>query len=208
MTSRRWSAGDAIALREIWRGRIWTARAVTVVEDADEHTMFHVPAGMSWKRPIDARGERLRLPTEKWRLTDDVWEEKHVLSFAWPGLAYAILAFWSDPGDEFLGWYVNLQTPLRRTAIGFDYMDHTLDVVVSPDRSTWEWKDEDELAEAVALGLFSSERAATIRAEGERALERVRTRASPFDRDWESWRPDPSWPMPELPPGWDAVEAY
>ena len=22
---------------------------------------------------------------------------------------------------------------------------------------------------------------------------------------WEDWRPDPSWPTPELPPGWDEV---
>jgi uncharacterized protein len=25
----------------------------------------------------------------------------------------------------------------------------------------------------------------------------------PFDRDWQDWRPDPRWPVPELPDGWD-----
>jgi len=26
----------------------------------------------------------------------------------------------------------------------------------------------------------------------------------PWPTGWEAWRPDPSWPVPELPPGWDA----
>jgi hypothetical protein len=25
----------------------------------------------------------------------------------------------------------------------------------------------------------------------------------PFDRDWKDWRPDPGWPFPQLPEGWD-----
>jgi hypothetical protein len=30
-------------------------------------------------------------------------------------------------------------------------------------------------------------------------------REHPFDRDWSGWRPDPTWPLPELPPGWNVV---
>ena len=26
----------------------------------------------------------------------------------------------------------------------------------------------------------------------------------PFPTGWESWRPDPTWPLPAVPPGWDS----
>ena len=90
--------------------------------------------------------------------------------------------------------------------IGFDYMDHVLDVVVDPDRSAWRWKDEDELKEAVERGSFSPDEALAIRAEAERGLTRLLDREPPFDRDWERWRPDPSWVVPQLPPDWENVD--
>jgi hypothetical protein len=61
-------------------------------------------------------------------------------------------------------------------------------------------KDEDELAEQVELGCFTAEEAAAARAEGERVLAEW-----PFPTGWEDWRPDPSWPVPELPVVWDVV---
>ena len=197
----RWSPGDAVALREIWRGRVWGARASTVVEDGDARSIFYVPPRSPWKIPVDDRGRQLRLPTERWTLGDGAvtWR---ILSFAWPNVEHAVLLFWND--EEFLGWYVNLQAPLSRTPTGFDTPpDHALDVVVPPDRSTWTWKDEDELEEAISLGLFSPDDAVRFREEGERAARAIIERQPPFDEPWEEWRPDPTWPAPELPDGWD-----
>jgi predicted RNA-binding protein associated with RNAse of E/G family len=199
-----WSPGDAVVLREVWRGRVWGARAATVVADTDELSMFCVPPGAAWMVPVDARGRPLRLPTDEWEFAEGVVDWR-ILSFAWPDVEHAVLAFWRNE-DEFLGWYVNLQAPLRRTAIGFDTPpDHALDVVVAADRSTWTWKDEDELEEAVAAGLFSPDDAARFREEGERAALAIVERRPPFDRPWEDWRPDPAWPTPELPEGWDRI---
>jgi hypothetical protein len=76
-------------------------------------------------------------------------------------------------------------------------------VLIAPDRSRWEWKDEAELVEAIALGLFTEADAAAFHAAGERAIEHVVQRQPPFDREWDRWRPDPSWPTPELQEGWD-----
>lgn len=101
---------------------------------------------------------------------------------------------------EFEGFYVNLEEPLVRTPVGWDFEDHLLDVWIDPDGG-WRWVDEDELAEAVELGVFSEREAAAIRAAGERALERVL--AGEYDA-WREWRPHPSWQRPELPAGWDA----
>ncbi len=200
-----WNPGDAVVLREIWRGRIWTARPVTVVQDKPEQQMFFMSPGARWMCPSDAHGEWLRLPTDEWALDERVLGWDRVLSFAWPDVAYAVLLFWDDRTNELLRYYVNLQEPLRRTSVGFDYLDHALDVVVAPDRSSVTWKDEDELAEAVRIGIFTPEEAAGFREEGERAIARILNTEPPFDRDWTTWRPDTSWGVPSLPSGWDAV---
>ena len=93
-------------------------------------------------------------------------------------------------------WYVNFEEPLRRTPIGVDTFDHKLDLLVFPSGG-YEWKDEDELEEAAALGLLDAE---AVRAEARRVL-----REWPFPTGWEDWRPDPAWPVPQLPAGWDVV---
>ena len=167
--------------------------------------MFYVHSGMRWKSAVDADGKFLRLPDDDWRLADRVSEPRWSLSFAWPGEAYAAIANWHAGTNEFIGWYINLQTPLRRSPVGFDYTDHTLDVVVAPDLASWNWKDEEELELAVTRGLFTPEEADRFRADGEGALERIRARAEPFDRDWSGWMPDPRWPFPELPEGWGVL---
>ena len=196
----RFEAGDGIVLREIWDGNVFAARPVTVVKDEPDETSVYVWPRLAMKAAASLRtGEYLRMPTGPWKLRDQRWDRYRVLSFAWPDVSHAVLGFWEDATDRFVGWYVNLQAPLRRTVFGFDTVDHFLDVVISPDLETWAWKDEDELAEAERLGLISPGDVVSIRAEGERALERLERRGAPFDRDWSAWRPDPNWVRPELP---------
>lgn len=43
--------------------------------------------------------------------------------------------FWDAASWAFRGWYVNLQEPLRRTAVGHDMRDQALDIVIAPDGS-------------------------------------------------------------------------
>ncbi len=53
------------------------------------------------------------------------------------------------------GWYVNLQQPLVRTAVGFDTMDQQLDLIVDRDgRGVFE-KDRDDLELMSELGLWT-----------------------------------------------------
>jgi predicted RNA-binding protein associated with RNAse of E/G family len=100
------------------------------------------------------------------------WHTNRVVWLMPFNAAHAIGHFWSDASDEFVGYYINLQAPLRRTPIGYDSFDHVLDIVVAPDGS-WRWKDEDEFEEAIQLGLFTPDEAADIRAEGERVIARL-----------------------------------
>jgi hypothetical protein len=194
--------GEGIALRNVWRGAIVSARPAIVVRDEPSATMLYVSPGIDWWGPTRADGSALRIPSGTWSLRERRWDDTHVLSFAWPGDPNAVLLFW-DGDWRPRHWYVNLEEPLRRTAIGFDYRDLLLDAVVEPDRSAWAWKDEDELADAVREGLIPADDVARLRADGEALVRRIVDRDPPFDRDWWDWRPDPAWVHPELADGWD-----
>lgn len=198
-TARR-DPGEPVVLRECWADRVWAARPAVTVLDEPNLRMFFVPPGVRVRIPVADDGTPLRLPADRWRLVEIERFRRPVLSFAFPDTPYAILASWSDDGSgTFAGWYINLQDPLRPSPIGYDTTDHVLDVLIAADRSAWSWKDEDELAQAIELGLFSEHDAAWFRHWGERAVEHVLLREPPFDRDWGDWLPDPSWATPVLP---------
>lgn len=198
----RFEIGRAVALREVWRDRVWSARPATVVADDGELQMFYVPIGARWMSPRDDDGTMLRARRDRWTLGESTWEDHHVLSFAWPGVGHAVLLFFDREWSP-TTWYVNVQEPLRRSPIGFDTMDQDLDVLVATDGSSVRWKDEDELLEDVRLGTYTDEEAASFRSEGERGVRRILDREPPLDSDWTTWRPDPSWPPATLPSDWD-----
>src|SRR5262245_59957009 len=198
---KRWMPGEAIVLREMWRGRVWTAMPATVVEDAPHQRNNFVPAGTGMKYAVDEEGRGLRLYADHWGLADQV-TTRSVLGFSWPDRGHAVLALW-DGDWTFTGWYVNVETPLGRSDRTLDYVDHCIDVLIPADRSAWSWKDEDELEEAVTRGIFSPQEAAAFRVEGALGTDRLLHRDPPFDREWTRWRPDPAWPVPVLPQGWD-----
>jgi hypothetical protein len=128
--------------------------------------------------------------------TDGVWERGPVLRFVRPGERHGIEVLW-DPDWGQQGWYVNLQAPLVRRGAFFDTLDQALDIRVQPD-GTWEWKDEDDFAEAIALGMFDRAEAELVRAEGERVIA-----ARPWPTGWEEWRPPDHWEPLAMPPDWD-----
>jgi hypothetical protein len=191
-------------LREVYRGRVWAARPATLVRDTNDLVAAYRAPGMRWKRPVRAdTGERMRMPATTWKLEDAVWTPARMLHLMDPGAAHAIHLWWLTPDWQFGGWYVNLQEPIRRTLLGFDSMDHLLDIVIEPDLS-WRWKDEDEITEVVAIGTVTRAWADEVRREGERVIARLEARRPPFCDGWESWQPDPAWPIPVLPGGWDS----
>jgi hypothetical protein len=57
----------------------------------------------------------------------------------------------------------------------------------------------------VQADLITFAEAAEVRAEGQRIVERIEANAAPFNEPWHDWRPDPHWPLPELPEGWDQL---
>jgi hypothetical protein len=205
--------GDPIA----WRLHVRTdatrrttpsyALAMTVVHDTpDEVALFRRPGhqirirNAEFDGPEHFRHRRVARWLDGWR--EDTWRQWRVLVLKRPSSGHAISLFWNDETEELAIFYIDLTSALRRTPVGFDFVENGLDVVVKPDLSEWHWKDEDELEWNVENGLFTKDEAAELYAEGERAVERLTKERDVFDR-WRAWRPDPSWPIATLPEGWD-----
>ncbi|MDB1086925.1 DUF402 domain-containing protein [Streptomyces sp. ACA25] len=208
-TPERWETGDHI----LWRYRangaaeVHICRPVTVVRDTPEILAVWIPPGTACIRPQLADGtpvHREPLPTRYTKPRTTVrsyWTGPGVLKLARPGDPWSVWLFW-DRGWRFKNWYVNLEEPLHRWSGGVDSEDHFLDIAVYPDRS-WEWRDEDEFAQAQQAGLLDAEQAERVREAGRAATELIHSWQRPFSDDWQIWRPDPRWSTPDLPHDWD-----
>ncbi|KUJ66061.1 hypothetical protein ACZ90_40100 [Streptomyces albus subsp. albus] len=209
-----WAPGEHILWRYRGNGsdRIHICRPVTVVRDAPELLAVWLAPGTECVKPRLADGtevyrEPLATRYTKPRTTARCrWLGTGVLKLARPGDPWSVWLFW-ESGWRFKNWYVNLEEPRTRWGGGVDSEDHFLDIAVYPDRG-WEWKDEDEFAQAQLAGLVTPGQAARVRAAGRAATGLVSTWGAPFDGGWEDWRPDPSWGVPELPIDWDRTPAH
>ncbi len=202
-SNRRWDPGETAVLRYITRdGRPGMSWPFTVVEDRDDLLALYIPKGAVYKRFVRRPAAELKDRGHVVELQDTEWR-RDVLRLMYPDQHHSVWVFWEHEDGErkHSAYYVNMEEPFRRTEIGFDTNDHTLDIVVQPDLS-WHWKDEDELAERVKLGVFPADFAASVRAEGERVVEQIERGGSPFSDGWGDWSPDPSWDAPSLPPEW------
>ena len=188
-------------MRSVWRDKIQIAMPMTVIAHTERLTALYLAAGTPIKNKSTYRSNHL--PIGIWEIVDDVWRD-NLIRIKYAGDAHAYYAMWR--GDRFHRWYINLESAYERTLIGIDFIDHVLDIVVLPDLAGWHWKDEDELTRAVAFGLVTQAQADAFYAEGERAIARLEARCSPFADGWESWRPEPAWPIPSLPSNWDQVD--
>lgn len=197
----------------VWRSVSDRDRAVhtivplTVVRD-DDFVALYLRASSTYKRRRGIRGGpggRLMLEWDGGH-EDRVWHTTDALVLHRPGDPFSVRAVWRAADRQFLEWYVNLEQPWRRTPIGFDSRDRIVDIVISADRDRWTWKDEGELAGAVQLGDFTQADINTFRADGERAVRAVIDAQPPFSFEWKDWVPDPAWPVPTLPDGWDRFE--
>lgn len=202
-----WGPGNPIVLRSIREGRVGGVRALTIVEDRDDLVALYLAPGYPCKRRAGARGgPRGRvLLADSGQHEDWTWAHSRVLMLHRPGDAHTVQLFRRAADNAFSSWYIDLQAPLRRTPIGFDTRDYILDVVVAPDRSSWSWKDEDELAWHMAAGTPSLPPPEVLRAEGMRAVERLTATMPPLYQEWENWSPDPAWPIPTIPAAWQTI---
>jgi len=200
--------GQTILLREVWQNQVLSARPEIVVQDRAKLLISYLPNGTMLKQPRTPGGSRVTPRSRnrsEWLLIDTEWGFGGRLRLVIPDTNYSMLIFFNTEDHSQRAWYINMEDPICGTALGYDYIDQLLDIIVYPDLSEWYWKDEDELEEAVSIGLISYQKALKLRVEGEKVIQWLQSGTSPFN-GWENWRPDPSWQIPILPLGWDTIE--
>ncbi|NMC86099.1 MAG: DUF402 domain-containing protein [Anaerolineaceae bacterium] len=199
------TSGTQVTLRGVGKKVFWAFPTI-VVQDTSELIALYLPAGVFGKN-VEHRPTPIELLSpENIHIVDCQWSRTDVLMLIVPGEAFSIYLMWKSGTKDLDCWYINLQEPIRRTRIGFDTMDNMLDIVVHPDMSEWRWKDDDEFIEAEKVGLYSSEEAHEIWAEGEKALKLLTQDRQLFYLKWKTWQPNTEWGIPMLSPLWNEME--
>ncbi|MGE0598507.1 MAG: DUF402 domain-containing protein [Dehalococcoidia bacterium] len=191
----RWEPGAEVVLRYITRidGQVGMSWPFRVVRDEPDLLALYLPAGSTFMRWHNPPGGGRTLVEGEWR--------RDVLRLMYPGKNYSIWLFWEGPAREFTMYYVNFEEPFRRTPLGVDTNDHTLDIVIKPDFS-WEWKDFDDFEGTLTAGTYSTEFAEFVRSSAKSVLTDLESRASPFSDSWHTWAPPSDWTHPVLHPRW------
>ena len=200
----RFQPGDAIAFRDVFRGRIKAAIPLCVVEDSREQFVGWLPAGAKFFLPADRDGNLVKdvfdfnqLVELRWAMPDSPGQLVICPSARW----YSVLVRFHGPEWRVPEWYVNLQKPLTRSRCGLDSTDLIIDAVGSA-AGEWRWKDELEFVTAVGRGFLSEADVRRVRAEAEAAIADAKAGRAPFDETWLDWRPHPEWDLPVLPARW------
>jgi hypothetical protein len=203
----RFDPGAVILYREIDLGQVIDVKPVTVVQDAADIRLW-LPTGTATKRPVlreHVAGTPRVWTDDNWDLVDSVWSWANLLIVIRPGQHRATWLVWDDDG-EFRGWYVNLQSELRRTPFGFDFRDHQLDIVVRPDR-TWHLKDVEELEAAVVTNRLMPAEADAIRSEADLAILEIGDRGGVFAYA-DTTRPPSGIRRPTMTDQWNDLSMY
>jgi hypothetical protein len=203
MAERRFERGEPIVMRHV-RGDWRWAAPMHVVEDRGDFVALYLQPGSGYASMGAADGKPTRDFVNEHTPIRLTWRENHALHLVRFGDEHATVLYWREGTWEFRCWYINFQEPLRRYEGGFESMDLTLDMLISPDRQRWQWKDEDEFVDiGIAGGWYTHEQLAHLKQYGEGVAAEAVAGAPPFDAPWPEWRPDPAWKPLRLPDGWE-----
>jgi hypothetical protein len=205
-----WKPGDCVALRGIYRERVWSAQPGIVVKDSPEEVALAispgvecmVPRGYSKGKKGDWR--RWDYKKEKWDLESFIWHTNRFLVLLEPQKYYATFYIWKADTGEFQCYYINFQLPFRRSHCGFDTLDLELDIVIDPE-CQWRWKDEEDYQKGIDCGIILKEWTEEIESAKKEIFEKLAKRKYPLDNAWLDWKPDCTWPLPRLPVDWEKV---
>lgn len=193
--------------------RLASVQAGRVVSDDERGLALWVSAGSATMRRTDLEGKPTRhLPYVEEMQSATLcrpssWQPYSSLMLTPHGAGHSV--WWTfDAHHEFVGWYVNLETPSARWFGGTDHIDQALDILIDSEYRA-RWKDLEEFAEQCTHPeLFWNEReAAAIRDHADHLASLAEQRRYPFNGTWCDFRPDPSWGPTGLPWWWDQPTA-
>lgn len=195
---RLFQPGETVVRREVMRGEVWFAYPSICVSDDGNELVTFLPGGTHFGFPSHGAFPAGEHP---WKAAGhQFWNGHGMLAIHWADVDHAIFVFWEGPERTRDCWYFNLQDAPRRTSIGFDTVDHELDIVWKNGAPTWEWKDVDEFAATGELRYPG--RTHEIQAEGDRIAKALDAGERWWDSSWGDWTPDASWTAPVLPANW------
>lgn len=210
--------GSTVVVRDVLRGKVWTASPYRVIRDTGTQLalacwpgteMLKPATWTQWLRTGDDTVRRQAIPNlaaGRWELDRWTWQHTTLLKWSRPGDYFSVSHFFGAQG-RCEGWYVDFIRPWRRTPRGIDTFDLLLDLVVKADLSGYQWKDEDEYVQGRRLGLISDALHQRVDAAREQVVTLIESRRGPFAEDWSSWQRNPAWPTPALPAGMPARQA-
>jgi hypothetical protein len=200
-----WRLGENATLRGVGIKVFWAFPTI-VVKDEPDLIVLYMPAGVLGRNVTHKPTTQELFSPIDLKVVECTWQRTDVLMLIVPTEAFSTYIMWETGTKNLICWYANLQEPIRRTRIGFDTMDHTLDIIISPDMTEWKWKDYDEFMEVQKAGFYSSQRAHDIQSEGEKAVRLITSERHALYEAWKEWQADPEWELPKLSPLWDQVE--
>jgi len=199
-----WETGESATLRGVGSKVFWAFPTI-IVQDTPDLIALYMPTGVHGKNVDHKPATSELFSANTINIIDCQWQRTDVLMLIVPGEGFSTYLMWETGTKNIDCWYVNLQEPVRRTSIGFDTKDNMLDVVISPDMTTWHWKDDREFVESQKVSFYSDEKAREIRAEGERAIQLITNDRRSFYKQWEKWQANPEWEIPKLSPHWQKI---
>ena len=197
----------SVALRYLTTdGRIEMCLPCRVVADDEQLLALFIAAGSRYKAgPKRTAAQKLSMPRIALPPDEFVWR-KDTLRLMFPGRQHSVWLSWVNMGSvrTFSGYFVNMEEPFRRTPVGFDTQDHTLDIEVAPDHG-WKWRDTAEFNEHVKHRFYTADLASEVWNEGRRAIGEITRGSHPCLAGWRSWEPDPAWEIPTVPTEWSST---
>jgi hypothetical protein len=204
MTQKHFPEGSTVDLRYVLTdGRIEMCWPCRVVKDSDDLVALFIAAGSRYKaNPKRTAAQKRAEPSPQAPTGEFVWRSD-TLRLMFPGRAHSVWLFWadSDDGRQLSKFFINMEEPFRRTPAGFDTQDHTLDIVMHPNRS-WEWRDEEELQNHIREGFFTADLAIAARDEGTSAVQAILRAEHPCLVGWPDWAPEDDWEIPQVSAEW------
>lgn len=205
-----WKPGDIVVIRGIFNSRLCHAQSVIVVKDTPKEIALALLPGaecVGLEGYLEGKQNNKRrwdFKDKPFKLEKYSWHTNRLLLLIEPEKYYATIYFWQDDGGEFLCYYINFQSPFRRSHSGFDTLDLELDIIINPDYS-WEIKDFDDYQKGIESGTILYEWTQEIEVAKKEVFDKLANKLYPLDNSWLNWQPDPNWSAPKFPKYWDKI---
>ena len=128
--------GEVVALRYVTTdGRIEMCWPCSAVADNERILALFIAAGSPYKAdPKRTAAEKASTDQAMTPQGESIWRYD-TLRLMFPGQSLSVLLFWEGTGNQrkFSRYFVNLEEPYRRTSVGIDTRDYTLDIDFTPD---------------------------------------------------------------------------